>query len=109
MVAAQQEEVLRIFDLVGQQQTDGLQGLLAPIDVVAEEQVVGSRRESAVLEQAQQVCVLAVDVAADDQRCLQFQQDGLLQEDLARLETEATHLRLRHLDLFARSAAAHCK
>jgi len=50
VVAAQQKEVLRIFDLVGQQQADGLQGLLAPIDVVAEEQVVGGRGESAVLE-----------------------------------------------------------
>ncbi len=29
MVAAQQEEVLRIFDLVGQQEADRLQGLLS--------------------------------------------------------------------------------
>lgn len=109
MVAAQQEKVLRILDLVGQQQADGLQRLLAPIDVVAEEQVIGGRREAAVFEQPQQVCVLAVDVAADDQRCLQLQQYRLLQEYLARLQAQAAHLRLGHLHLFARSAAAHCK
>lgn len=40
MVAAQQEEVLRVLDLVGQQQAYRLQGLLAAIDIVAQEQVV---------------------------------------------------------------------
>ena len=35
VVAAKQEEVLRILDLVGEQQANGLETLLAPIDVVA--------------------------------------------------------------------------
>lgn len=35
VVAAEDEEVLRIFDLVCQQQTDSLEGLLASIYVVA--------------------------------------------------------------------------
>ena len=62
MIPAQEEEVLGVFDLVGQQKADGLQGLLAPIHVVAEEEVVGLGREAAVLKQPQQVCVLTVDV-----------------------------------------------
>lgn len=62
VIAPQQEKVLRVFDFVGQQQTDRLERLLAPVHVVAEEQVVGLRREPTVLEQPQQVCVLAVDV-----------------------------------------------
>ena len=62
MVAPEQEEVLWVFDLVGQQQADGLQGLLAPVHVVPKEQVVGFWGEASVLKQPQQVCVLAVDV-----------------------------------------------
>lgn len=51
MVTAQDEEVLRILDLVGQKQADGLEGLLSSVYVVAEEQVVCFGRESAVFEQ----------------------------------------------------------
>ena len=63
MVAAQQEEVLGVLDLVGQQQADGLQGLLPPVHIVPQEQVVSLGREAPVLKQPQQVCVLAMDVA----------------------------------------------
>lgn len=115
MVASQQEEVLWIFDLVRQQQADSLQRLLATVDVVAQEQVVGLRRKATVLEQSQQVVILSVDVTcvcvgiviiiiinnrtegvassapaqltADLQRRLQLQVDGLRQENLSRLQT----------------------
>lgn len=110
MIAPQQEKVLRVFDFVSQQQTDRLQRLLAPVHVIAQEQIVGFGREAPVLEQAQQICVLAVDVAwnwseggentkaittytsterirsiiltANLQWGLQFKQDRLLQENL---------------------------
>lgn len=62
VVAAQQKEVLRVLDLVGQQQADGLQRLLPSVDVVAQEQVIGLRWETAVLKQTQKVIVLAVYV-----------------------------------------------
>lgn len=65
MVATQDEEVFGVLDLVGQQQADGLERLLSTVDVVTEEEVVGLRGEAAVLEQPQQVVVLAVDVATD--------------------------------------------
>ena len=55
VVATQQEEVFGVLDLVSEQQADGLEALLASVDVVAEEEIVGFRRESAVLEEAQQV------------------------------------------------------
>jgi len=41
VVAPQQEEILGVFDFVTQQQQDALQALLAAVDVVAEEEVVG--------------------------------------------------------------------
>lgn len=62
MIAAQQEEILRIFDFVGEQEADGLQWLLSTIYVISEEQVVRLGREASVLEQSQQVVILAVDI-----------------------------------------------
>ena len=35
VVAPEQEEVLWVFDLVGQQKTDGLQGLLPSVHIVS--------------------------------------------------------------------------
>lgn len=65
VIAAQNEEVLGVLDLVGKEQTDRLERLLATIDVVAQEKIVGFRRESTVFEETQEVVVLAVDVTAD--------------------------------------------
>lgn len=68
VVAAQQKEVLRVLDLVGQKQADGLQRLLPSVDVVAQEQVIGLRWETAVLEKTQQVIVLAVYVTCNQHK-----------------------------------------
>lgn len=65
VVSSQDEEVLGVLDLVREQKADGLEGLLASVDVVTEEQVVGLRRETAVLKESQQVVVLPMDIAAD--------------------------------------------
>ena len=51
VVSAQQEEVLGIFDFVGQQEADGLERLLPSVDVVSEEEVVGLGWEATVLKQ----------------------------------------------------------
>lgn len=53
MVPSQEKEILGVFDLVGEQEADGLQGLFAPVHVVAEEEVVGLGRKPPVLEQPQ--------------------------------------------------------
>ena len=58
MISSEQKEVFRILDFVGEQEADGLEALLASIHVVAQEQVVGLRRETTVLEQPQQIRVL---------------------------------------------------
>lgn len=65
MVAPEQEEVLGVFDLVRQQQADGLQRLLPSVHIVAKEQVVSLWGKAAILEEPQQVCVLAVDITWD--------------------------------------------
>lgn len=73
VIAAQQEEVLWILDLVRQQQTYRFQRLLASVDIVAQKQVVGLGREAAVLEESQQIGVLTVYVAANLKWRLQLQ------------------------------------
>jgi hypothetical protein len=65
VVAAQDEEVFGILDLVRQEKADGLERLLSTVDVVTEEKVVCLGWESTVLEEAQEVVVLAVNVTAD--------------------------------------------
>jgi len=62
MVASQHEEVLGVFDLVGQKQTNGFKRLLAPVHVVTEEQVVTLGRETTILKQSQQIIILTMDV-----------------------------------------------
>lgn len=135
MVATQDEEVLRVLDLVGQKKADGLERLLATIDVVTEKQVVCLWRETAIFEKTEEVIVLTVDVAADllggeevgsaqrpdskktcrDQktvrrlaylnRSLELKQDGLGDEDLAGLSAKVSNLSLEQLDLLARATA----
>ena len=80
MVAAQQEEVLGVLDLVGEQEGDDLEPVLPTIHVVAQEQVVGVRREAAVLEEPEEVMVLAMDVADDLDRRLQLKKRRLVDE-----------------------------
>jgi hypothetical protein len=58
MVAAEEEEVLGELDLVAKQEQDCLKGLLSPVDIVAEEEIVGLRREAAHLEHADEIGVL---------------------------------------------------
>lgn len=65
VVTAQNKEVLGVLDLVGEEQADGLERLLATVDVVTKEEVVGLWREATVLEQTEEIVVLAVDVTAD--------------------------------------------
>lgn len=65
MVATQDEEVFRVLDLVCEEQADGLQRLLATVYVVAEEEIVGLWGETAILEQAEEVVVLTVNITAN--------------------------------------------
>ncbi len=62
VIPSEEKEILRVFNLVGQQEADGLHGLFASVHVIPEEQVVGIRRKRAVFKQSEQVCVLAMNV-----------------------------------------------
>ena len=65
VVATKDEEVFGVFDLVCEEKADSLQRLLATVDVVAKEEVVGLRGETAVFEETQEIVVLTVDITAN--------------------------------------------
>lgn len=71
VVTSQDEEIFGILDLVGKQKADGLERLLASVYVVAKEEVVGLGREATVLKESEKIIILAVNVAANLERCQQ--------------------------------------
>lgn len=62
MVPPEQEEIFRVFDLVGEQQTDRFQRLLPSVHIIAQEEIISFRREASILEKPQQVCVLSMNI-----------------------------------------------
>ena len=65
MVAAKEEEVLRIFDLVSEEHDDVFDVLFPAVHVVTEKKIIGLWREPSVLEESEQIVELPVSVAAD--------------------------------------------
>ena len=63
VVTAQQEEVFLELDFVCQEQDDGLQRVLSSVDIIAQKEIVGLRREAAILEKTEQVSELSMGVA----------------------------------------------
>jgi hypothetical protein len=101
VVAAQEEEVFGVLDLVAEQQHHGLDGLLAAVHIVAQEEVVLFGGESAVVEDFEQVLELPMDIAHDLDGGFQFQQHRLRQEDLSRHLAHSLDLVLRHFHISA--------
>lgn len=62
MISSEQEEVLRVFNFIGEKQAHSLETLLATINVISEEKVVGIRGEATIFEQSQQIIVLTMDI-----------------------------------------------
>jgi hypothetical protein len=62
MITAQEKEILRVFDLIGKQETDGLKRLFPSIDIVSKEKIVRFRREPPIFKQAQEIIELAMDI-----------------------------------------------
>jgi hypothetical protein len=63
VIAPENEKVLWVFDLVREQETDCLQALFSPVDIVTEEEVVSLWWEPTVFKQTEEIVVLPVYVA----------------------------------------------
>lgn len=122
VVPTQDEEVFGILDLVREEKADGFERLLAAVDIVSEEEVVGFWGETAVFEEAQKVVVLPVNITAYLEQLargptdgpdpylygsLQLQQNRLGDEDFPGLGAEIADLRLQKLDLLSRAATSN--
>ena len=64
VIATDESDAVGIADLEGQKEEEGLDGVVAPIDKVAEEQVILVGAFAADLEQLDEVVELPVDIAA---------------------------------------------
>jgi hypothetical protein len=62
VVSSEQEEIFGILDLVSEEKAHSLEGLLASVNVITQEEVVGIGREATVLEESQQVVVLTMHI-----------------------------------------------
>lgn len=62
MVSSQDEKVFRVLDFIRQQQADSLKRLLAAVDIVTKEKIIGFGGETTVLKETQQVVILSMDV-----------------------------------------------
>ena len=109
MVPPQHEEILGIFNFVRQEETDGFQRLLAAIDVIAEEDVVGFGGEPSIFEQTEEVVVLAVDVAANLDGGLEFEEHGLGDEEVAGAKAEHFYFGFGEVDLLSWAGTADGK
>ena len=65
VVSTKNEEILGVFDLVCEKEAYSFKGLLPSIYVVTEEKIIRFWWEAAVLEEAEEVVVLAVDISAN--------------------------------------------
>mmetsp|Transcript_119900 Transcript_119900/g.187270 ORF Transcript_119900/g.187270 Transcript_119900/m.187270 type:complete len:202 (-) Transcript_119900:79-684(-) len=83
VVSSQLEKVFRVFRLVRKHQRDGFETLLTAIDVVTEEDIVALGWHSTILEEAQEIVVLAMHIAADFNGRFELKQRTLAQEDFA--------------------------
>lgn len=86
VVTTQHKYLVRMLDLVRQQQTHGLNTLLAAINKVADQkELVDGRRSAGYLEQTKHIVELAVEVASDLDGCLKLEQCRLLLDNFLRL------------------------
>lgn len=63
MIAAKDEKVFGVLNLVREEKANCLERLFAPIDIIAEKEVVCFWGKATILEQTKKVVVLPVDVA----------------------------------------------
>lgn len=94
MVAPQKEEVLRVFDLEGQQQANGSNAVLSPVNIITKKQVVCLWRKASHIEMVKQVFELAVDVTQDVNRWNELQENWLLLEYVLSLVNQQSDLLL---------------
>ena len=101
VVSSEEEEVFLVLDLVCKEEENDLERLLAAVDVITEEKVVGLGRKASILKKLDQVGKLTVHVSTNLDWGFQLQEDWLLHEDFTRYFQQRGDLLLLQLHVFA--------
>lgn len=101
VVPSQQEEVLRVFDLVTEKEENSFEALLATVDIIAKEKIIGGGRETTHFEQPNEVRVLAMNVANNLDGRRELDEGGLAEKDFARCKTDGSDLVVFETERFA--------
>jgi hypothetical protein len=104
VVPAKNEEVLRILDLVCEQEADGLEALLAAVHVITQEEVIWLWREATIFKETEQVIVLTMNIPTNLDGGLKLKKNGLADENFTGLGAKILDLVLRQVDLLAGAA-----
>ena len=72
MIASKYRDFVRILDFETHQKSDGLNAKSTSINIVSQKKIGGVGRISSVLKQSEHVLVLAVNVTADSDWCLEL-------------------------------------
>jgi len=83
VVATEEEEVLREFDLESEEEADGFKGLATAINVVTEEEVVALWGKATIFEETEKIIILPMSVTANLNRGLKLKKSRLAHKNIA--------------------------
>lgn len=92
VVAAQERDALLVADFVKKHESHGLDGVVATVDVITQEYVVGLWQQSADAEKLLEIQELAVDIPTDRNGTPYGLTIRLLLQDLSRLLSQSFDL-----------------
>lgn len=107
MIASQDVHAARILDLESEEQTDGFNALPPAVNIVPHKQILGFRRQSAVLEHSKHIIVLSVNVPAHFHGRGDFQKHGFFHKDILDNANEGENVFLLELHLLSRFGGTH--
>ena len=81
-----------MLDLQGEQKANGLNTLPPSINIVPKEEIAWLGRKSSILEEAQHVIVLAMDISTDFEWGGNFEEHWLFHEDVLDYPDESKYL-----------------
>lgn len=85
MVTTENGDTVAVADLKGDEEGDSLNTVVAPVDVIAHEEIVGVGDIAADFKQLHEIMKLAVDVSTDDNGGADGDNIGLIDEDFLSL------------------------
>jgi hypothetical protein len=102
MIPSEEEKRFGVLYFVGKEKANAFERVAAAVHIVPQKQVVRIRREASILEEAEEVTILTVDISTDFYGGVQFQKWRLRHKYFPRFENKRLYLQLRQVHLFNR-------